>query len=58
MKQYIMRYSIANPTSLCNVAPSRLASGFTLLKALAIGAKQYTLKVENMKKDIRMGIIE
>ena len=31
-------------------------SGFTLLKALGMGAKYYTLKGENVKKRIRMGI--
>ena len=31
-------------------------SGFTLLEALAVDAKQYTLKGEHVKKCIRMGI--
>ena len=41
---------------LQNAAFHWLISGFTLLKALALGAKKYALKGENVKKCIRMGI--
>ena len=40
-----------------NIRPFSLADVyFTLLKALSMGAKQYTLKGENVKKFIRMVI--
>ena len=34
----------------------RLTSGFTLLEALAVGAKWYNLKGDNVKKCIRIEI--
>ena len=56
LRQYNLRYTVANLASLLNVASDGLMSSFTLVGALAIGAKKYTLKCENMKKCIRMEI--
>ena len=53
LRQYILRYTVANPTSLCNVAfhwltseYMQLASGFMQLAAAGcIGATKYLFAV-------------
>ena len=44
------------PTSLLNVDSDWTTSGFTLLETIAVDAKKYTLKGENVKKCITIGI--
>ena len=44
------------PNVIMKVSSDWLKSGFTLLEALAIDAKKYTLKGENVKRCTRMGI--
>ena len=50
---------VSNPGPLTyesGALPIALRGLATLLEALAVGTKQYTLKSENVKKCIRMGI--
>ena len=58
LQQYILRYTVANLTSLFNIVSHWLIPSFTLLKVFPLSAIKYTLKDDNdnVKKCIRMGI--
>ena len=56
LRRYILRYTVANPTSSHNVASHWLAFGFTQLTALVVLCKQNIFSIEKMNKSIRMGI--
>ena len=56
LQRYILRYTVANPTSSRNIA-SWLAFGFTQLTTLVVLCKYYIFSKEKMNKCIRMGII-
>ena len=45
LRQYILRYTVGNPTSLRNVAFHWLTSGFMQLVSLDVGRKKYNFTV-------------
>ena len=46
LRRYILRYTVANPTSSRNVASHWLAFGFTQLTELVVLYKQYIFSIE------------
>ena len=49
----ILPYTVRNLTSLQNVTSHQLMSGFMMLEALTLGAKQHTLKGATEKQEFR-----
>lgn len=55
LRWYILRYTVSNTMSFWEVASLWLTSGFTLLKALALGAKCKGLDVKMPKSALKWG---